>query len=229
MSSHVLPHLNGWQRIDKAVMLNLIVTIGLIAMTFISVTNFLAFNETRSGFYIPDPIIDQIAPVQLSTPIFIGTYSTVFIGLLFVLRSPNMLIKVNLSVICLLVMRMGCMYCVPLNPPDDMILLVDPFLASTFYDDQVLTRDLFFSGHTSSIVLLALLVEHRWMKNGLFILSSIVGSMLILQHVHYSVDVIAAYFFAWIAYRLGRAMADQTLLYSRFFRLRMSQRIRAEF
>ncbi|MEL6123475.1 MAG: hypothetical protein AAFR14_07115 [Bacteroidota bacterium] len=112
-SSHLLPHLNGWQRIDKAVMLNLIVTIVLIAMTFISITNFLAFNETRSGFYIPDPIIDQIAPVQLSTPIFIGTYSTVFIGLLFVLRSPNMLIKVNLSVICHLVDSVGHNTCIP--------------------------------------------------------------------------------------------------------------------
>lgn len=95
------------------------------------------------------------------------------------------------------------MYLVPLDPPIGIIPLRDPFVEGFFYDDKVLVKDLFFSGHTSNMVLLTLFMDIKWLKNILILASIIVGYLLLVQHVHYAIDVFAAPFFAYLAYRLS--------------------------
>jgi len=95
---------------------------------------------------------------------------------------------------------MFTMFVFPLEPPLEIIPLRDPFLECTFYGDQVLLKDLFFSGHTSNLLLLALIIPYRKLRIVMGVCTVLVGVMLILQHVHYTIDVIAAPFFVMIAY-----------------------------
>ena len=68
-------------------------------------------------------------------------------------------------------------------------------------------RDLFFSGHTATMTLLALAGRGRWrwVLGGLTVA---VGLLVLVQRVHYSYDVLAAPFFAgaawWLAGRICR-------------------------
>jgi len=207
-------------------------TIGFVLLSFILVavlctltTKFLCFNETRLGFSIWDPIHPLVEPIQMNWPIFTITYIAIAIGLVFSLSSSAKILQTNLTIISVLSLRIVCMYCIPLDPPGEIIPLIDPFLTSTFYGDQVLVRDLFFSGHTASMVILALLVDNKMLSRMLWVLSVVIGSMLIIQHVHYTLDVVAAYGFAWLAFRLGTWMRDNIILYTRLYGMSLHKKI----
>lgn len=104
--------------------------------------------------------------------------------------------------------RCMVMYLVPLDPPIGIIPLRDPFVEGAFYDNKVLVKDLFFSGHTSNMVLLTLFMDIKWLKIILAFASAAVGYLLMVQHVHYAIDILAAPFFAYMAYKIAIKIAD---------------------
>lgn len=65
-------------------------------------------------------------------------------------------------------------------------------------------NDLFFSGHTGLPFLIALIFwDHRYIRY-LFITSSVVfGIVVLLSHLHYSIDVFAAFFITYSIYHIA--------------------------
>ncbi|MCX6209264.1 MAG: phosphatase PAP2-related protein [Bacteroidetes bacterium] len=92
---------------------------------------------------------------------------------------------------------------VKFNPPKNLIALIDP-ITNTFYGGKFITKDLFYSGHTATIFLMYLVIDTKWLKNFFLVATLCVGVMVLVQHVHYTIDVIAAPFFTYLAYRLGK-------------------------
>jgi hypothetical protein len=80
-----------------------------------------------------------------------------------------------------------------------MIPRVDPFAAAT--TGTTLLKDLFFSGHTATLFLLFLTARVSMVRLIFLLCTIATGALLMLQHVHYSVDVAAAPFFAYACYR----------------------------
>jgi membrane-associated phospholipid phosphatase len=74
------------------------------------------------------------------------------------------------------------------------------------------TKDLFFSGHTSTVFLLFLCLPGKIDKKLALIVTMIVGSLLLVQHVHYTLDVLGALLFAWIAFWTARKTVVRTPL-----------------
>lgn len=195
----------------------IILSLAAVLTTFVLTTYYLAYNETRIGYQLYDPILSAITPVDLSQIIFVCTYSCIIIGLICSMSSPERIVKTNLAILCLLTYRLLFMYMIPLEPPIGIIPLQDEFLMNTTYGNQVLEKDLFFSGHTASVVILFYLVEHKYVSRALLLMSFVIGSMLIIQHVHYTIDVIAAYAFAYLSYKSGLKLSDISLKYTRYF------------
>jgi membrane-associated phospholipid phosphatase len=96
---------------------------------------------------------------------------------------------------------MIAMYSVPLEAPVTLIPLNDPFV-QLFGTGQILEKDLFFSGHTATLFLLFLISDNKILKLFFLISTLFVAVSVLLQHVHYSVDVIAAPFFAFASYKI---------------------------
>ena len=94
------------------------------------------------------------------------------------------------------------MYLIPLDPPENIISLNDPFV-QYFSSSEILTKDLFFSGHTSTIFMLYLVSTKKILKRIFLFCTVLVALFVLLQHVHYSVDVFAAPFFTFTAYKLA--------------------------
>ena len=94
---------------------------------------------------------------------------------------------------------------VPLDPPDGLIRLNDP-LTSMVYGgkDKFMPKDLFFSGHTSNMFLMCLCLTKKTDKYLAFIATIAVGILVLVQHVHYTIDVLAAFFFTYIIYRVSK-------------------------
>ena len=101
----------------------------------------------------------------------------------------------------MVVVRIIAMYLLPLEPPQNMIMLNDPFV-EFFGTGQTLTKDLFFSGHTATLFILFLVSEKKIIKTIFLVSTIIVAISVLLQHVHYTIDVFAAIFFTYACYKL---------------------------
>lgn len=165
---------------------------------------YLCYNESRTnGTVLNDFILNQIEPKDVSTLLFSITWICILGSLPILLRTPGRAIKIFWGISIMGLTRCVVMYLVPLDPPIGIIPLRDPFVEGAFYDNKVLVKDLFFSGHTSNMVLLTLFMDIKWIKNILVIASIVVGYLLMVQHVHYAIDIFAAPFFAYLAYKLS--------------------------
>jgi hypothetical protein len=163
----------------------------------------LLWNESRSGYFINDIVLDHVGPYENHIVIFLLTYGLLLFGLSFSLRTKQGWIATNFSVVFFLVFRTLTLAAFPLNPPEHIIPLKDLFLTNTFYGNKVLVRDLFFSGHTCAVFLLYYLVDNKIVKRILMVGGTLLGSLLILQHVHYTIDVIVAPLIAYIVFKCG--------------------------
>ncbi len=89
----------------------------------------------------------------------------------------------------------------PLKAPETLIPLYDPFI-SQLSQDIVLKHDLFFSGHFSVIVLLSFVVHDKRKKVVILALAAIMAVCILLQHVHYSIDMFVAPFFSFATWKM---------------------------
>ena len=186
---------------DKNYILQAAITVVVLAVVILSLTNFLNYIETRQGIILPDPLLIHFKPINLTWFIFGLLYLSLIIGLFEISRNPKQLIFIFQVYALLVVIRMAAMYLVPLNPPLDMIPLNDPFV-QYFGTGRLLTKDLFFSGHTATLFLLFLVVQNNKLKTIFLIFTIAVALSVLLQHVHYSIDVLAAPFFTYTSYRV---------------------------
>jgi hypothetical protein len=187
----------------KATAVALITIIAFLASLY-SYTTFLAWVELRHGISFTDPVHSVVGPVDLTWPIFIVLYTALVVAVFSMLRFPEVLFGMLRAYTILVALRIICMAMLPLDPPQTMIPLIDPVVQmATGNGNLPLTRDLFFSGHTSILLLVAISVPTRLGKIFFYSLSIFIGIAVILQHVHYTVDVIVAPMAAWLASSLA--------------------------
>ncbi len=155
--------------------------------------SFFAMIEARNGIVLNDALLNLIGPRDFSVPIFIVIWSTT---LLFFIRSynnPYIFLQAIYCVTCITLIRMGTIYLTPLDPPASIIAIKDPLTSLTYGGKDIfITKDLFFSGHTSNMLILALCFERKADKMIGVLATACVGILVLFQHAHYSIDVIGA-------------------------------------
>jgi hypothetical protein len=176
-------------------------TIIILTAVLISFSQFLLFIEGRSGVILADPILNLYAPIDLTWFTFTLIYLSLLTALFELIKAPE---RILLALQCyglMVILRVIAMYLMPLEAPSTLLPLNDPFV-QLFGEGTILEKDLFFSGHTATLFLLFLLIEKRNLKIIFLIFTILVGVFVILQHVHYSIDVFVAPFFAYTSYRI---------------------------
>ncbi len=186
---------------DKNNRIELIITLLLLAAVLISLTNFLNYVEVRQGVVLSDPIINLFSPIDLTWLIFALIYISIVAAIAALLKNPKQLLFAIQLYTLMVAIRIAAMYLLPLDPPSTMIILNDP-LVEFFGTGQTLTKDLFFSGHTATLFILFLVSEKKMFKSVFLISTIAVAISVILQHVHYTIDVFAAVFFTYACYNL---------------------------
>jgi membrane-associated phospholipid phosphatase len=179
----------------------------LLIASLILLANFLNYNETRQGFAFEDPLLILFQPVDVTWLTFILVYGAVLAGIIYFLNKPELLVTAFFTYGFMVLFRIAAMYSLPLDPPASMIALKDPFV-ELFGGGTVLKKDLFFSGHTSTMFILFLVSRNKNIKRVFLILTIAIGVCVLLQHVHYTIDVIAAPFFTFAAFFISNKMKN---------------------
>ena len=186
---------------NKKNRVELIITVVILTTIMLSFSQFLQFIEQREGVALQDPLLNTFNPIDLTWLIFALIYLSIILFLITFLKEPYKLMIALQTYGLMVIIRTIAMYLTPFEVPEKLILLNDPFV-QLFGQGAVLTKDLFFSGHTATLFLLFLLAENKTLKITFLISTIIVGTAVLLQHIHYSVDVFIAPFVAYGALKL---------------------------
>ncbi|WEK21530.1 MAG: phosphatase PAP2-related protein [Candidatus Pedobacter colombiensis] len=178
----------------------------ILVAILIFIPHFFSLIEAREGRVLNDKLLANIPAKDVSSLIFVVLYAMIGLFLYRMSKNTIMCLTALWAFIFLCLTRIITITLVPLNPPADIINLADP-CSIFFYHSNVITKDLFFSGHTATVFLGALCMERKNDKMLAFIATVIIAILLLIQHVHYTADIIAAPIFTWVCWYLGKSMA----------------------
>lgn len=204
----------SWKEATNTLRLKSIWLISLITtLVFLKLSGvYLMYNETRTnGVQLNDWVLNALPPADVTYILFGITWTCIIAGVLINFFKPITAMYMLWSITIIAIVRSCVMYLVPLLPPEGIIPLKDPLVEYCFYSDLVMQKDLFFSGHTANMVLVSLIMPIKWLQKLLVLATCAVAFLLLKQHVHYTIDVIAAPFFAYLSFFLAKRLSHNLL------------------
>ncbi|MDP4130767.1 MAG: phosphatase PAP2-related protein [Bacteroidota bacterium] len=156
--------------------------------------------DNRNGRLLHDILLQWLTPKNMSLPVFLLIWASFLLLIWRLIPDPDLVLLVLWGYNLLTLLRMTCIGLISLNPPPGLIPLEDP-LTNMFYGSHYITHDLFFSGHTATVCLIFCCLKPRADKYLAGFATILIGIFLLIQHVHYTIDVLAAPFFTYGAYR----------------------------
>ena len=196
----------GWRQAwaDRGFRWRLLLTLPVLVATLSALAALVKWVEQRPGAVLADPVLALLAPRDVTWPIFTLIYAGLLLAVIRLVRTPVRLVLGVQAYVVMALLRIAVMWATPLDPPPGMIVLDDPLVQGFGGASHPLTRDLFFSGHTSTMFLLFLAVPGRAARAFFLACTASVAFHVLVQHVHYAVDVLAAPPFAYAAWRIAR-------------------------
>jgi len=192
---------NNWQSTDYR--RKLISGLIIISLILISLPFFYQAIEQRNGIKFNDYFLQWLPAYDLSLFIFVTIWSMALLTFHRFKQDPQIFLTFLWGFILINLSRFVAIGLVPLNPPDNLIAIHDP-ISNYFYGPKFITKDLFFSGHTAAMFLMFLCLKKKSDKILTFIATILIGLAVLIQHVHYTMDVFMApiiTYFLWIASR----------------------------
>jgi len=180
----------------------------LLAMLTFSVfpwkaATYFQWIQQREGIILNDFILEFIPPKNVSYPIFSIIYCTVIYLIVRLLATPKTFVWFAWAFNLETIFRFVTIYLVALNPPVGIVDLHDPVATLFIYGENMLiTKDLFFSGHTATMMFACYFLPLKKEKITAIILTVILVVLLLIQHVHYTIDIIMAPLFTLLAIRI---------------------------
>ena len=181
---------------------------------YLLIAQWLKYNSTRHGTIVNDPLYTILPLHDFSVYIFFLTYSVTIATILYLISVPQLLHRAFTAFTILFIIRALCIFFIPLSPWGDMLTLRDPF-TNFVASEESIRNDLFFSGHMSDMAFFYFVVGSSLLRRYIVFCAVLVGFMLISQHVHYTLDVLAAPVFAYFCYW---ALIERDIIWAPFLK-----------
>ena len=192
---------NNWQSTDYR--RKLISGLIIISFILISLPFFYQAIEQRNGIRFNDYLLQWLPAYDLSLFIFVTIWSMALLTFHRFRQDPQIFLTFLWGFILINLSRFVSIGLVPLNAPDSLVAIHDP-ISNYFYGPKFITKDLFFSGHTAAMFLMFLCLKKKADKILAIMATIMIGIAVLIQHVHYTMDVFMAPFityFLWVAAR----------------------------
>ena len=158
------------------------------------------YVSRAQGAHVPDLILDHVAPIDMSILFIYGYLTLVFTLMLYPLVLHIGTLHMVISQFSLLVvLRSLFIIFTHLQPPPDVISVHFPGI----FQQLSFQNDMFFSGHTAIPFLGFLLFRKSGIRYFFLVGSIFMGVAVLAMHLHYSIDVFAAFFITWTSYTMG--------------------------
>lgn len=164
---------------------------------------FFAWAQQRNGIVLNDILLDHLPAFNVSYLIFFIIWSMASLMLYNAYKRPSIIPVYVWAYFFIVLTRVMAIVLFPLDPPRNIIPLLDP-LTGIFYGERLVTKDLFYSGHTATLALIYICVQKGWQKNVALISMILVAFLLLIQHVHYTIDILAAPVMVYLCYLLSK-------------------------
>jgi len=169
--------------------------------------SFFQWIQQRNGIQLNDFILNAIEPSNNSHLIFGIIYVSVIYLLISLIKRPKDFIVFAWAFNIETTFRFLCIYFIPLNPPFNLVDLHDPLAEIFIYGENLaITKDLFFSGHTATMIFVCYFVVKPWEKIGAYLLTALLIALLLIQHIHYSIDILGAFFFTALSIGISKKL-----------------------
>lgn len=198
--------LDAWREVvaDRRLAAEGLASTAFLTFSLWAISNGVGLVEARKGAVLADPFLALFTAVDLTWPAFVLIWGGLAVAFVLLLFEPRGLFFGCRAYGLVALFRLATIWLTPLDPPAGMVFLHDPFVEFFVPAGFTPTRDLFFSGHTATATILALVAPRRWARVLIWISVALIAACVLLQKVHYTIDVVAAPPFAWAAFSLAR-------------------------
>jgi len=174
-----------------------LVAVGIAALIDYSCGKYVS---TAKVAHVSDLILDHFGPIDMTILFVYGYLTLVFTLMLYPLVLHIGTLHIVISQFSLLVvLRSLFIIFTHLQPPPDVISVHFPGI----FQNLSFQNDMFFSGHTAIPFLGFLLFRKSGIRYFFLVGSIFMGVAVLAMHLHYSIDVFAAFFITWTSYRMG--------------------------
>jgi hypothetical protein len=188
---------------DKNFLISFFSGAGLLGISL--VVQFFVSNYVTRSVSVPvtDIILSNTRVYDVAGIFVWGAVILVMVGLLVVLRRPNYLPFIAKSIALFTLIRSVFVSLTHISPFPTHTIISSAFFNKEVFNGIFTGNDLFFSGHTGIPFLLALIFwdneKLRYVFLGFSVLFAIV---VLLGHLHYSIDVLSAYFITFSIFHI---------------------------
>ncbi|MEJ7588205.1 MAG: phosphatase PAP2-related protein [Ferruginibacter sp.] len=185
-----------------------IVAIVIFTTIMMLLPYFFAVIEAREGVVLNDWLLQQIPARDCSITLFICLWSTSLLAMVRSFQHPGIFLRIIYLLIVITLTRVVTISLFPLEPPPGIIHLTDPLTSLTYGGRELfITKDLFFSGHTSNIFMICLCLQKKKDKLFALLTTIMIGTLVLVQHIHYTIDVIVAIIFAYALVQISKRVS----------------------
>ncbi len=208
----VVPTMRGWfspKRIAReyraawntpgyfvSLMVSLVVLSGALYVNFWAIDRATA----EAGPQVADLILSSFPAIEVDGFFVYGTFIVVGFAMLIILSQPRSIPFVLHGLTLFMVVRSGFTLLTHLGPPEAQY--ASDF--GTTITGAFFGSDQFFSGHTGMPFLAALAYWHiPWIRNTFLVAAAYFVVIVLLGHIHYSIDVASAFFITYGIYKIA--------------------------
>jgi len=197
------------------------VAVGIFLLGTSLIVNYIAglYATHNTSNSVSDLLLDNLPVFDLDTFFIYGPITLVVFIIVLIWREPERLPFVTKTIALFVFTRSAFITFTHLGPTPNRIPLPpdNPLRWFTF------GGDLFFSGHTGLPFLMALIFWEEKIIRYIFLAASILfGAVVLLGHLHYSIDVFAAFFITYGIVNLAKKFFAKDYAFIRQFKLRKS-------
>ncbi len=179
-----------------SLIVSLVVLSGALYVNFWSIDKATA----QAGPQVADLILSNFPAIEVDGFFVYGTYVVVAFAIIIILSQPRSIPFVLHGLTLFMVVRSGFTLLTHLGPPE-------AYYASDFgttVTKAFFGSDQFFSGHTGMPFLAALAYWHiPWLRNTFLAATLYFVVIVLLGHIHYSIDIASAFFITYGIYKIA--------------------------